>query len=71
MSDTVIRLALLLGIFFGSLSMIGGAVFLAIAVFKVPLVVIALVGLAASFLVAIFLGFVGQMSPVREGHRYE
>jgi hypothetical protein len=42
------------------------SVYLAIAVFKVPLLVIVPIGLVASFLV-----FVGKMSPVREGRRYE
>jgi xanthine/uracil/vitamin C permease (AzgA family) len=46
--------------------MIEESIYLAIAVFKVPLLVILPVGLVASFLV-----FVGKMSPVREGHRYE
>jgi hypothetical protein len=46
--------------------MIEESIYLAIAVFKVPLLVVLPVGLVASFLV-----FVGKMSPVREGHRYE
>jgi len=66
MYDAVIRLVILLGIFFGCLAMIEESIYLAIAVFKVPLLVILPVGLVASFLV-----FVGKMSPVREGHRYE
>ena len=66
MCDAAIRLAILLGIFFGCLAMIEESIYLAIAVFKVPLLVIVPVGLVVSFLV-----FVGEMSPVRKGHRYE
>ena len=66
MGDVVIRLAILLGIFFGCLAVIEESIYLAIAVFKVPLLVIVPVGLVAGFLV-----FVGKMSPVREGRRYE
>jgi hypothetical protein len=66
MSDAVIRLVILLGIFFGCLGIIEESIYLAIAVFKVPLLVIVPLGLVASFLV-----FVGKMSPAREGHRYE
>jgi hypothetical protein len=66
MCDAAIRLAVLLSIFFGCLAMIEESIYLAIAVFKVPLLVIVPVGLVTSFLV-----FVGKMSPVREGHRYE
>jgi hypothetical protein len=66
MYDAVIRLTILLGILFGCLGMIGAEIYLAIAVFKLPLLAIVPLGL-----VAIFLLFVGQMSPVREGRRYE
>jgi hypothetical protein len=66
MCDAGIRLAILLGIFFGCLGMIEESIYLAIAVFKVPLLVIVPVGLVASF-----LDFVGKMSPVRQGHHYE
>jgi hypothetical protein len=71
MSDTVIRLTILLGILFGSLAMIGVALYLSIAVLKFPLLVIVLVGVLASGLVALFLKFVGKMSPAREGHHHE
>jgi hypothetical protein len=66
MNDIVIRLAVLLGIVFGCLAMIAGEMYFAIAVFKIPLLAIVPVGLVVSFLV-----FVGKMSPVKEGHRYE
>lgn len=71
MSDTVIRLAMLLGIFFGCLVMIAAALYLSIAVFKLPFFVIVTAGVLASGLVALFLKFVGKMSPARQGHRYE
>jgi hypothetical protein len=71
MSDIVIRLAILLGIFFGWLAAIGESAYLAIVVFKLPLLIIVLVGLVASFLAVSFLFFVGNVSPVREGRRYE
>jgi hypothetical protein len=64
-------LALVLGAVFGCLAMIGASTFLAIAVFKAPLFVIVLVGLVCAVFGASFLAFVGEMSPVREGHRYE
>lgn len=66
MGTIVIRLAVLLSIFLGCLSMIEGSIYLAIAVFKAPFLVIVPIGLVVSFLV-----FVGKMSPVREGHRYD
>ncbi len=66
MSNSVIRLAILLGILLGCLGLIEEAVYLAIAVFKAPL--LALVPVA---LVAIFLFFVGKMSPARLGRRDE
>jgi hypothetical protein len=66
MGDVVIRLAILLGIFFGCLAMIEESIYLAIAVFKIPLLGIVPIGLVVSFLI-----FVGKMSPTRQGHRYE
>ncbi|WP_294538942.1 hypothetical protein [uncultured Rhodoblastus sp.] len=71
MSDIVIRLAILLGVCFGFLAALGESAYLAIAVFKLPLLVIVLAGLIASFLAVSFLFFVGNVSPVREGRRYE
>jgi hypothetical protein len=62
---------MLLGIFFGCLAMIGVALYFSIAVLKLPLLVIATVALFAGALGALFLKFVGKMSPAREGHRYE
>jgi hypothetical protein len=62
---------MLLGIFFGCLAMIGAALYLSIAVLKVPFLVIITVGVLASGLVALFLKFVGKMSPAREGHHHE
>ncbi len=66
MNDAVLRLAILLAIFLGCLGVIEESIYLAIAVFKVPLLAVVPVGL-----VAVFLIFVGKMSPRREGHRHE
>jgi xanthine/uracil/vitamin C permease (AzgA family) len=66
MCDSAIRLAIVLGIFFGCLGLIEEAVYLSIAVFKAPLLAIVPV-----VLVAIFLVFVGKMSPARLGRRDE
>lgn len=71
MSDTIIRLAIVLGLFFGFIVMTGGAIYLAIAVFKAPLFVVVSAGFVSSLLVALFLDVVGKLSPVRAGRRYE
>jgi hypothetical protein len=62
---------MLLGILFSGLAMVGVALYLSIAVFKLPVLVIFTVAVLATGLVALFLKFVGKMSPAREGHRYE
>jgi hypothetical protein len=66
MSDSIIRLTILLGIFFGCLGLIEEAVYLSIAVFKAPLLAVVPVAL-----VAVFLVFVGKMSPARLHRRDE
>jgi hypothetical protein len=66
MSDSIIRLAIVLAIFFGCLGLIEETVYLSVAVFKAPL--LAIVPLA---LVAAFLAFVGKMSPARLHRRDE
>jgi hypothetical protein len=66
MYDSALRLAIVLGIFFGCLGIIEEAIYLAIAVFKAPLL-----AMAPVVLVACFLFFVGKMSPARQGHRDE
>jgi hypothetical protein len=50
---------------------IGGTIYLVIAVFKLPLLAIVSVILGWGFLVTSFLFFVGKMSPAREYRRYE
>ena len=70
MYDALIRLAILLSIIFGWVALIGGTIYLVIAVFKLPFPVIASVILAWSFFVYSVLAFVGHVSAVR-GHRHE
>jgi hypothetical protein len=66
MSDLVLRLAILLGIFFACLAAIEESIYLAIAVVKIPLLIIVPVGMVMGFLV-----FVGQLSQAKKGHHYE
>lgn len=71
MYDALIRLVILLSIIFGWIAVIGGTIYLVIAVFKLPLLVSASVILGWSFFVYSVLAFVGHVSPEREGHRHE
>ena len=71
MYDALIRLAILLSIIFGWIAVIGGTIYLVIAVFKLPLFVSASVILGWSFFVYSVLAFVGNVSAERQGHRHE
>ncbi len=71
MYDALIRLAILLSIIFCWLAVIGGTIYLVIAVFKLPLLVIVSVIVGWSFFVYSVLAFVGHVSAVREGRRHE
>ncbi|SNB72282.1 hypothetical protein SAMN06265338_104304 [Rhodoblastus acidophilus] len=65
MSEPVLRLAVLLAIFFSCLAAIELAIYLSIAVFKLPL--LALVPIAA---VLAFLIFVGRRNLLRTHRRF-
>lgn len=66
MSDLILRLAILLGIFFACLAALEESIYLAIAVVKIPLLAIVPIGMVMGFLV-----FVGKISQTRKGQRYE
>jgi len=66
MSDVVLRLAILLGIFFACVAAIEESMYLAIAVAKMPLLAIVPIAVVMGFLV-----FVGKISQTRKHHHYE
>ena len=66
MRDIILRLSIVFGIFFGCLAALEASIYLAVVVIKIPLLVVVPVGVVMSFLV-----FVGQISQLRQGHRYE
>jgi uncharacterized PurR-regulated membrane protein YhhQ (DUF165 family) len=71
MYDALIRLAILFSIIFAWVAVIGGAIYLVAAVFKLPLLVTLSVILGWGVFIYSVLFFVGNVTPERVGHRHE